>query len=264
MPKRPALQAKTGIGEVNVNSLRSMLRHVKHYKLPLILTMTSMLALVAILVLALPGLAQEEAVPAVDEAPDFNGQWVLNKQQSQDFAAIMRQEMGGMRGGKSGGMSGGGGRGGGGGGGRGGGGGGGGGRGGGGMGGQQPGGSDENMAKMRERALRMQQEYSRLEIFNDGPELNLTNGLNISQLHFTDGRETSIWTERGEMKARTRWEGNSLRIQTTGTSERQKAPGRTRTFSLSEDGSQLILIEERTLPKKKDPITIRMVYDRER
>ena len=241
-------------------------------------------ATLLLLTLSTPAQAldQEQASPPIQsETLNFSGQWILNKELSQDFAAIMRKSMGGGRGGGvGGGMNGG--RGGsmgnGMGGGMGGGAGGMGGDemgdggmpGGGGMrdggmrgaGGQRPDGANENMAKAQERALRMQKEYSRLEIFHDDPELNLTNGLDISQLHFTDGRESSIWTERGEMKARTNWEGRALCIRTTGSGDRGALPGRVRTFSLSPDGSQLILVEERPLPDKKEPVTVRMVYDR--
>ncbi|MBU8871752.1 MAG: hypothetical protein KOO60_12875 [Gemmatimonadales bacterium] len=222
-----------------------------------------LMAVTLFLLMALSGPTSAQdtnPAPASAEAPDFNGQWILNKGQSQDLTAIMRQAMGGQRGGKSGGRSGGMS------------GGGGGGRRGGGMsggmggqsGGQRPGGSDGDMAKMQERALRMQKEYSRLEIFHEGPEVNLTNGLDISQLHFTDGRQSSIWTERGEMKARTTWKNGSLLIRTSGPNGRNGDGGRSRTFNLSEDGYQLILIEERPLPGKKEPIKIRMVYDRAR
>jgi hypothetical protein len=209
--------------------------------------------------------AQEIEAPlggSPETAANLTGQWVLNKGQSQDLLATMKSAMGagGRSGGKGGGM-GGGGRGGGG-GGRGGGMGGGGRGGGMSGGGQRTGGADSgDMAKMQERALRLQKEYSRLEIFHDGMELNITNGLDISQLHFTDGRETTIWTERGEMKARTGWEGAGLCIRTSAPKGDKQGPGRMRTFSLSEDGAQLILVEERPLPGKKEPVKVRMVYD---
>lgn len=198
-----------------------------------------------LLLLAAPAGAQAPAETPVN----MTGQWVLNEELSQDLAATMKAAMGGgarsgggMRGGGGGGMRG------------------------GGMGGagdRRPG-AEENAGdatKRQQQALRMQQEYSRLEIFHEGPELNLTNGLDITQLHFTDGRESTVWTERGEMKARTGWKGKALCIETSGRGPKP-GPGRTRTFSLSEDGSQLVLVEERPLPGQKEPVRIRMVYDR--
>ena len=107
--------------------------------------------------------------------------------------------------------------------------------------------------------LRLQKEVSRLEIFTDGLELNITNGLDISRLLFCDGRETTIWTDRGEIKARARWERGSFRE--TWASGRGR--GRTLTYRLSPAGNRLVVTEERTLPGKDEPVKITLVYDRE-
>ena len=48
--------------------------------------------------------------------------------------------------------------------------------------------------KAQQRLIRIQEEYARLEIYHDGIELNVTNGLDISRLLFTDGRRMNIWT----------------------------------------------------------------------
>lgn len=190
-------------------------------------------ALLIALLGACAAVAQDEDATA---APGFNGTWVLNRESSRDLAAMMQPPAergggGGMRGGGRG----------------------------------RRGGRDDlptggdNSVKRQQNALRMQKEYSRLEIFHEGQELNLTDGLDISQLHFTDGRETVIWTERGEMTARTTIAPGEIRVHTGG---RRDGPGRTRTFTLSEDGKQLVLVEERGVPGREAPVRIRMVYDR--
>lgn len=216
-----------------------------------------------LLLIALPVVARDDDDASETATPlpleEFNGTWVLNPEQSQDLAALMREAMGSSRGpsgGRPGGGRGGGMRGGG---------MGGGGMGGGGRSGGAPGaqfgesGSAQGQDPMAQHLLRMQKEYSRVEIFLEGPELNVTNGLDIVQLYFLDGRQTSIWTERGEMTAQSEARDGQLLIRTRG---RGPADGRTLTYSLSGDAPQLILMEERLLPGKEKPLTIRMVYDR--
>jgi len=193
------------------------------------------------------------AAQAQDDSPNLTGNWVLNEKESDDFAEVMREAMGGSQGRGGGGMQGGG-KGGGRGGGRGGGGGGG--RGGG-MGDseQDPG----KAAKTQQRLTRAREEYSRLEIFHDGIELNVTNGLDITRLLFTDGRQMNIWTQQGEAKATATWQKQTLIVE---WKTRQDTMNRIRYYTLSDGGQQLTMTESRRLPGKDKPVKITMVYDR--
>ena len=190
---------------------------------------------------------------AQDETPNLTGNWVLNEKQSDDFAEVMREAMGGSQGKGGGGMKGGGQ--GGGGGGRGGGG-----RGGGGQGGgMSDSGQDPNKAaKTQQRLARAREEYSRLEIFHDGIELNVTNGLDISRLLFTDGRQMNIWTQQGEAKATATWQKRTLIVE---WKTRQDTMNRIRYYTLSEGGMQLTMTESRRLPGQDKTVKITMVYD---
>lgn len=208
--------------------------------------------LAAVLLIAAPTLGQTTGSPEAPEPGTFSGSWVLNRKASDDVGTLMGQARAerpqGGRGGSGGGRPGmgGGGR-----------------RGGGQMaGGDVPRGQDGSGGGGNPEAqarLRLQKEVSRLEIFTDGLELNITNGLDISRLLFCDGRETTIWTDRGEIKARARWERGSFR-ETWASSQGR---GRTVTYRLSPDGNQLVVTEERTLPGKDESVMITLVYDRE-
>ncbi len=193
--------------------------------------------------------AAEEAT--TDTGPNFTGNWVLNKKMSDPIQPARPQ--GGKSGGGGGG--GGGGRGGGGGGGRGGGGGGmsGGGGHGGGGGGQQPSVQDQ------QKIMRLEKELSRMEIFHDGIEMNVTNGLDISRLIFTDNRTMTIWTQRGEAKANAHWEGATLIVQwKTG----QDTMSRIRRYTLSDSGFRITVTEKRRQPNSDKYRELTLVYDK--
>jgi len=182
---------------------------------------------------------------AEDSTPgDLSGQWVLDQSRSTDLTPPTPQ--GGRRGGGGGGM-GGGGR--------------------GGMGGGRPGGgqrpegNSDRMAEAQKRHEEMIQKISRLEIFQEGPELNLTDGLDITQLIFTDGRKHSIWTQAGEVQADARWEGPVLVLQLQ--APRDKTP-QVRRFQLSEDGQELTITETRRFGGQDRETQIRLVYTREK
>ncbi len=204
-------------------------------------------ALCMVLVLSVPSgawSAEEDSSPAVAM---FSGSWVLNKEASDNIAEVMsrtgskRGSGGGMGGRRGGGM--GGGR-------------------GGGMGGGRGGGMGNRQAPSGDTAqmqLRRQKEISRLDIFTDGNELNITNGLDISRLLYCDGREVTIWTAQGETLAHAAWADGRI----TETWSHGKQPARSFTYSLSEDGNRLTVVEQRTPPHGGQPITLRMVYDRE-
>ncbi len=201
--------------------------------------------LVLLLVLSPNVLAAAEKA-AEDTAPNFTGKWTLNKQMS-DPIQPTRPQGGPSGGGKSGGeMSGG----------RGGGGRGGGGRGGGGQGG---GGAQPPSAQDQQKTNRLENELSRLEIFQDGIEMNVTNGLNISRLLFTDNRTMTIWTQRGEAKANAHWDGSTLIVQWKTS---QDAMSRIRRYTLSDSGFRLTVTEKRRQPESDKYREMTLVYDK--
>ena len=181
--------------------------------------------------------------------PNLTGNWILNEKASDDMAAVMQEAMGGGQSMGGGGKDGGGGRGGG--------------RGGGHGGGKDAGtgnsGDDQaRQAKAQQRLIRIQEEYSRMEVFHDGIELNVTNGLDISRLLFTDGRSMNIWTQQGEANATAHWQGRTLIVEWKTS---QDTMSRIRHYTVSETGFQLIMTETRLLPGQDKTVKIRMVYD---
>ncbi len=178
----------------------------------------------------------------MDPPVNFTGHWVLNTRESDDFAEIMDEAMSAGQAGRGGGM------------GRGNG-------GGGGKGGGSPSGDEERQVRAQQKLARIQVEYSRLDIFHDGIELNVTNGLDISRLLFTDGRQMNIWTQQGEASATATWQGRTL-IVSWKTS--QDTLSRIRHYTLAEGGQQLILTENRRLPGQDKTVNIKMVFDLEK
>ena len=199
-------------------------------------------------VCALEDMGTETSV--TETSIDLSGNWIIDKKASDDIKAALAPSGGrGKSGG--GGHSGGGGRGGG-------GGGGGGGRGGGGgQGGmnQQPSGADQK--RMQKTMEDMEKELSRLEIFQTGHELNVTDGMDMTRLIFTDGRDNTIWTRQGEAQATTEWIGRTLKIQINSENQKQ---GQVRHYTLSEDGSKLVVLLKKSMGKGGEPKTIRLVY----
>ncbi len=213
-----------------------------------------LLALLFMLLTTPLSLAQDN----IQQHPNFTGNWALNISLSDNIQQVMMKAMGGGRpggsqgGGKGGGK--GGGR-------RGGGMGGGGGGRGGSMGGRPGGGSTGPNPQAQKRAEEMKVQYSHLEIFQEGVELNVTNGLDITHLLHTDGRTENIWTQRGEASATANWEDQLLVIR---WKTRQDTMGRTRYYELDEDGTRLTVREEIRIPNSKDLVNVRLVYDLQR
>lgn len=219
-------------------------------------TRAAMIVLTVSLLFVSSALANTGAVPdtlAIDIShqaqPNLTGNWILNVKASDDMAAVMREAMGGGQ------SMGGGGKGDGRGGGRGGGMGGGGDRG---RGTGNSGADPARQAKAQQRLARIQEEYSRMEIFHDGIELNVTNGLDISRLLFTDGRRMNIWTQQGEANATAHWQDRTLVME---WKTRQDTMSRIRHYTVSETGFQLVMTETRRLPGHDKTVKIRMVYD---
>jgi len=207
----------------------------------------SILSTMLFLLVAVP---LSQAQDNIEQHPNFTGNWTLNEKLSDDIQQIMMKAMGGG-GGKGSSSGGGGGR-------RGGGMGGGGGGRGGSMGGQPGGGQSGPNPQAQKRAEEMKLQYSRLEVFQDGLELNVTDGLDITRLLHTDGRTENIWTQRGEATATANWEKDVLVIQWQ-TSQDTKS--RTRKYQLSEDGTRLNVRELIRIPGSKEMLSAQLVYD---
>jgi hypothetical protein len=207
---------------------------------------TTLLALMTVLALALPAAADE------DTPPDLSGIWILDKEASDDPATILAQSRGQGRGqgGGGGGMKGGGG------------GGGGGGRRGGGGGRSTAMSDDENPAVERQgadMAVRLQKRIERMEIASGGGEFTVTDGLDITRMMHTDGRQETVWTERGEARASARWQGQAMEITWAGG----RGQERTTRFESAADGSQLVVLEQVPQPGGGKPVTLRLVYRRQ-
>ena len=209
--------------------------------------------IIAVLFVASLVLAGSSLTLAADDAaPNFTGNWTLNKKMSDNIQPPNPQ--GGQGKGQSQGKGGGGG-------GRGGGGRGGGGRGGGGSGsmGGSMGGSQQPSMKDQQQIMRLQKEMAHLEIFHDGVEINVTNGLDISRLLFTDGRIMNIWTQRGEANATAKWNGSTLEVT---WKTRQDTKSRVRRYSISDDGLRLTLQVQRRMPQGDKFKEMTLVYDK--
>ena len=105
---------------------------------------------------------------------------------------------------------------------------------------------------------RLQQRISRLEVFTGGDEFSVSDGLDIFRLLHTDGRTETVWTDAGETRATAVWRGSALEVHATSG----KADRLTR-FQLSPEGSQLLVMEQFTPPEAKEPVILRLVYDRQ-
>lgn len=208
---------------------------------------TTLLALLAAFAFILPAIADE------DTPPDLSGVWILDKDASDDPATILSQSRGQGRGQGSGGGGGGmkgGGMGGGGGGGR---------RGGGG--GRSAMTEDSTPADRQgaDMAVRLQKRIERMEIASGGGEFTVTDGLDITRMLHTDGREETVWTERGEARASARWQGQAMEITWAGG----RGQSRTTRFESAADGSQLVVLEQVPQPGGGKPVTLRLVYRRQ-
>lgn len=211
---------------------------------------------IVILFAAAAALFSPEAAVADGDLPDLNGRWVLNQDASDNPMEAMRGDGGGRGGDGPGGGGGHSGGGPGGGGGRSGGGPGGGGRGGrGGMedGQQSRGESPEAKAHMEKTMQRL----GALTIFQEGPELDFTDGLDISRLLYTDGRECTVWTDQGQQKAVAVWQDRALVI--TWNTDRGE---RTTRLELADDGARLVRLEQLRGGGDGAAKTLRLVYDR--
>ncbi|MFO7609039.1 MAG: hypothetical protein R6X35_07555 [Candidatus Krumholzibacteriia bacterium] len=185
----------------------------------------------------------------VGDRPDLSGIWILDERASDDPAARRPRPDGGPAGG-----------------GRGGGGSGGrmhGGRGGAMPGGRMQGGNPDwdggGRTGGRPDRATLQKRLARLEIFQAGSELNLTDGLDISRVLPTDGSTVTVWTERGKQQATAAWDGPSLEIRW----QAERGPVRTTRYQLAADAQQLVVLEQISGPGEEQPQTLRLVYRRQ-
>ncbi len=119
----------------------------------------------------------------------------------------------------------------------------------------EEGGADQK--RMQKNVKNLEQEISRLEIFQTDGELNVTDGMDISYVVTTDGKENKIWTRRGEAKATANWTDTTLVVETKVGKQKQ---GQVRHFSLSEDGSELTVLLKRPKGPEGDTKTIKLIY----
>lgn len=188
------------------------------------------------LVFLSPALAQ-------NSEPNLTGNWVLNEKMSDDFVEVTKKARGGGTE-RPAGRGGGGGRG-----------------GKGGRRGDRGGtGGDGHEAEAQERMERALEAYSRLEIFHEGIELNVTDGVDITRLLYTDGRDMDIWTQQGEAQATATWQDRTLVVHWM---TKQETMSRIRSYNLSSDGRQLVVTEDRRPPGQDQTVKITMVYDLE-
>jgi hypothetical protein len=208
--------------------------------------------------IAPPAGAPVAAAPATAH-PDFSGHWKLDPKASDDPARMGGGPGGpGGPGGRPGGGPGGG-RGGGPGGGR------------GGSGpaldpnqGRMPGegfdGSEGEAGKRAEAAGRQAaREFGLLEIFHEGDEFDLTDGMQISRMLRIGGEPTEVFTPRGSVKAAAAWEGDALVVTER---DPQGQVRRTRQFRITGDRSTLTVKEIRQLPGKEGNAVMSLVYRR--
>lgn len=225
----------------------------------------SLMVLTASPVLAAPEAESDpdtagEPIGAEDANTPVNltGSWVLNDKLSDPFEPPTGA--GGQGDGRHGGGSRGGGKGGGRGGGMGGG------RGGG-MGGGRGGGSqptqdntEQRQAEQQQKMEEMTQKVARITIFQEGLEFNVTDGRDISHLLYTDGREMTIWTDRGQATASAYWNGPVL---VTRWRMGKDQPENVRRFLLDGTTDRLIVTDTFTRPDNDQATTRTMTYDRD-
>lgn len=103
-------------------------------------------------------------------------------------------------------------------------------------------------------------EFGRLEIFHDGDEFDLTDGMQVSRVLKIGGQPTEVFTPRGSMKAAAAWEGEALVVTESNPEGRVM---RTRQFMLSADRQVLTVREVRHMPGKDGDLAMTVVYRRE-
>jgi hypothetical protein len=104
-------------------------------------------------------------------------------------------------------------------------------------------------------------EFSELEIFHDGDEFDLTDGMEISRMLRIGGQPTDVFTPHGVVKATAAWENDTLVVTER---DAQGQVWRSHHFLISAGGSTLTVRQIRQQPGKKagaDALTL--VYRRQ-
>ncbi|MBK7047109.1 MAG: hypothetical protein IPH48_11515 [bacterium] len=102
-------------------------------------------------------------------------------------------------------------------------------------------------------------EFGLLEIFHEGDEFDLTDGMQISRMLRIGGEPTEVFTPRGSVKAAAAWEGDALVVTER---DPQGQVRRTRQFRITGDRSTLTVKEIRQLPGKEGNAVMSLVYRR--
>jgi hypothetical protein len=114
--------------------------------------------------------------------------------------------------------------------------------------------------RMEAEGRKAGREFGRLEIFHDGDEFDLTDGMQISRVLKVGGQPTEVFTPRGSMKAAAAWEGEAMVVTERNPDGRVM---RTRQFMLSADKQVLTVREVRHMPGKDGDLTMTLVYRRD-
>lgn len=182
-------------------------------------------------------------VATEDPPPNLTGTWVLSAESRSRLQAprTSGERPGGGRSGRgSGGKSGAG-------------------RGGGRRGGSRPDAAPQQDTLGSAQHTQLLQKVERLQIFHDGIELNITDGLDISRLLYTDGRPLKIWTQQGETAATAMWQGQALIVSWESS---QSGSGRLRRYLLSADGLRLTVTERRGDADSDKSPEMQLVYEK--
>jgi len=113
--------------------------------------------------------------------------------------------------------------------------------------------------RMQKNMNNLQREIARLEIFQTGHEFNVTDGMDMTRLLYTDGRDNTGWTRHGKALATAEWTGKTLKVQVHGKDKKQ---GQVRHYTVSEGGSKLTVLLKKSLRPGGEPRTIRLIYRR--
>ncbi len=205
-------------------------------------------AIVGLLLIILPSAA---TFAGDDETPKptYNGTWSLNNKLSEKPVAPAGRGSGARAGGRSGMQSGsmagrGRGR-------------------GGGMSGSmgQPSGGERpgNMAaKTIDRRPDIAVGNEQLVIFHEGAEFAVTNAMDISQTVYTDGRNTTRWSARGQVEESARVGEDGIVVKSFGKQD----PSHVVTYILSKDGNRLTVLHVFSPPNRDEKVRRTLVYDR--
>lgn len=98
------------------------------------------------------------------------------------------------------------------------------------------------------------------KIVHNDPEIQVTGNNNVTRRLFTDGRKVSVTAPNGEsVEITARWQGSQLVVET----QRANGGKLTQTYSLDQDGGQMVVLMQIADQRLGRPIELRFVYDAE-